>query len=87
MSSVQDSVGLYWTVEALLRAIVSHNKGNKGALTGRTITFAPLVDASVTSFRARRRFAALSAVVASCINASRKGLNVAGIKLISIDLP
>jgi hypothetical protein len=48
------------------------------------MTFAPFVEASFTSFLARRRFAVLSAVVASCIKASRNGLNAAGIKLITL---
>jgi hypothetical protein len=50
--------------------------------TGRTTTFAPWAHASFTRTRARRRFACLSAVVASCISARRRGRKAAGIKLV-----
>ena len=49
--------------------------------TGRTTTLAPFVQASVTKLRALCRFVCLSAVVASCTSANRKGRNAVGTRL------
>ena len=65
--------------------LLKHSCGQKFIFvrrdTGRTTTFAPFVHASFTKARARRRLLCLSAVVASCIRARRKGRKAEGIRL------
>lgn len=77
----EDNSGLtYWTVETLLFVSTLPWTGS----TGRTTTLAPFVQASFTRTRARRRFVCLSAVVASCINARRRGRKAAGMRLVMV---
>jgi len=76
---LKECVMAYRAIEAFL---TYQRNSWRGEITGRTTTFAPLLQASFTSDRALRRLAFLSAVVASCMSASLIGRKAAGTRLV-----